>query len=128
MAAEEAAAEAARAEQEAAQVQAARVAVDPGSNRALAQQLLSAYGFGSDQWSCLDNLWQKESGWSHTADNPSSSAYGIPQALPGSKMGSAGSDWETNPETQIRWGLGYIAGRYGTPCAAWGHSQSHNWY
>ena len=85
-------------------------------------------GFSSDQWSCLDSLWQKESGWNHRADNPSSSAYGIPQALPGSKMSSAGSDWETNPATQIRWGLGYIEGRYGTPCSAWAHSRANNWY
>lgn len=63
-----------------------------------------------------------------TADNPSSSAYGIPQALPGRKMSSAGADWRTNPATQISWGLGYIANRYGTPCAAWSHSRSHNWY
>jgi hypothetical protein len=62
------------------------------------------------------------------ADNPNSSAYGIPQALPGSKMASAGPDWANNPITQIRWGLGYIADRYGSPCGAWGHSQSHGWY
>ena len=62
------------------------------------------------------------------ADNPSSSAYGIPQALPGSKMASAGSDWESNPATQIEWGLGYIADIYGTPCGAWDHSQSNGWY
>ena len=66
----------------------------------------------------------RESGWNVYADNPSSSAYGIPQALPGSKMASAGADWATNPVTQIRWGLGYIQDRYGSPCGAWGHSQS----
>ncbi|MFC5380712.1 phospholipase [Aquipuribacter nitratireducens] len=115
------------AEEEAARA-AAAAAATPGSNRALGQQLLAEAGFGAGQWSCLDALWQKESNWSHTADNPTSSAYGIPQALPGSKMASAGSDWETNPATQIRWGLGYIADRYGTPCAAWEHSQAHNWY
>ena len=101
---------------------------DPGSSRAIAQQMLSERGFGNGQWSCLDDLWQKESGWDHTADNPSSSAYGIPQSLPGSKMASAGSDWETNPATQISWGLGYIESRYGSPCAAWEHSVSNNWY
>ncbi len=90
--------------------------------------MLGEYGWGGDQWSCLDKLWQKESGWRHTADNPSSSAFGIPQALPGSKMSSAGGDWASNPATQIRWGLGYIDGRYGTPCAAWSHSVSNNWY
>ncbi|WP_235529930.1 MULTISPECIES: lytic transglycosylase domain-containing protein [unclassified Nocardioides] len=96
--------------------------------RGVARALLSEFGFGSDQFGCLDSLWTKESGWNPSADNPSSSAYGIPQALPGSKMSSAGADWATNPATQIRWGLGYIQDRYGTPCSAWGHSQSHNWY
>jgi hypothetical protein len=76
----------------------------------------------------LSALWKKESGWNHFAMNRSSGAYGIPQALPGEKMASAGSDWATNPATQIQWGLGYIEGRYGTPCAAWGHSQAKNWY
>lgn len=130
-AAEEAAAEAAEQaeqEQERAEAAAATGPVDPGSNRALGLDLMLSWGFGEDQWSCLDSLWQKESGWRHTADNPSSSAYGIPQALPGSKMSSAGADWETNPATQIRWGLGYIEGRYGNPCAAWAHSKARNWY
>ena len=126
-AAAEAAEEAAEQQERAAAAAASR-AVDPGSNRALGQELMLSWGFSSDQWSCLDSLWQKESGWNHRADNPSSSAYGIPQALPGSKMGSAGSDWETNPATQIRWGLGYIEGRYGTPCSAWAHSKANNWY
>ena len=96
--------------------------------RQIAQALLSEFGFGQDQFSCLDSLYSSESGWRINADNPSSSAYGIPQALPGSKMASAGPDWETNPVTQIRWGLGYIEDRYGSPCGAWGHSQSHGWY
>ncbi|HWJ10288.1 MAG TPA: lytic transglycosylase domain-containing protein [Nocardioides sp.] len=96
--------------------------------RDIARALLPEFGFSSDQFGCLDSLWTRESGWSTTADNPSSSAYGIPQALPGSKMASAGSDWATNPATQIRWGLGYIQSRYGSPCSAWGHSESHNWY
>ncbi len=90
--------------------------------------MLSSYGWGMDQWSCLDSLWQRESNWNHTAMNPSSGAYGIPQSLPGSKMASAGADWQTNPATQIRWGLGYIQGRYGSPCGAWGHSQARGWY
>src|SRR5690606_26581320 len=68
---------------------------------------------------CLEKLWTAESGWKHRADNPTSSAYGIPQSLPGSKMAAAGSDWRTNPTTQITWGLDYITDRYGTPCAAW---------
>ena len=90
--------------------------------------LLAEFGFSSDQFGCLDSLYIRESNWNPRADNPSSSAYGIPQALPGSKMASAGADWATNPVTQIRWGLGYIRDRYGSPCGAWGHSQSHGWY
>lgn len=85
------------------------------------------YGWGDDQFSCLSSLWQKESGWNYQAYNPSG-ATGIPQALPGSKMASAGSDWQTNAATQIAWGLGYISSVYGTPCSAWGHSQAMNWY
>ena len=100
--------------------------VSPGSARDIARSQLAARGW-SDQFGCLDRLWQKESGWRTTASNPSG-AYGIPQALPGSKMASAGDDWRTNPATQIRWGLGYIKGRYSTPCGAWSHSQSTGWY
>jgi len=96
--------------------------------RDIARALLGEFGFSSSQFGCLDLLWTRESNWRWNADNPSSSAYGIPQALPGSKMSSAGSDWATNPATQIRWGLGYIKARYGSPCGAWGHSQSHGWY
>jgi hypothetical protein len=99
-----------------------------GDPRTVARSLLAEFGFSTDQFSCLDALWTKESGWNVHANNPTSSAYGIPQALPGEKMASAGADWATNPATQIRWGLGYIAARYGTPCGAWGHSQSYNWY
>ncbi|MCY7287980.1 MAG: G5 domain-containing protein, partial [Cryobacterium sp.] len=73
-------------------------------------------------------LWNKESGWRVNAENSSSGAYGIPQALPGSKMATAGDDWQTNPATQIQWGLGYISGRYGTPCGAWAHSSDVGWY
>lgn len=101
---------------------------NPGGNRGIAQGMLGSFGWGMDQWGCLDSLWQKESNWNHTAMNPSSGAYGIPQSLPGNKMASAGADWQTNPATQIRWGLGYIQGRYGSPCNAWAHSQAHNWY
>lgn len=96
--------------------------------KATAQQLMSStYGWGGDQFSCLDSLWNKESGWNYQAYNPSG-ATGIPQALPGSKMASAGSDWQTNAATQIAWGLDYISRAYGTPCSAWGHSQAMNWY
>ncbi len=82
----------------------------------------------SAQWSCLDELWTHESGWRWNADNPTSSAYGIPQALPGTKMATAGDDWLTNPVTQIAWGLGYINDRYGSPCSAWSFWQANNWY
>ncbi len=100
-----------------------------GSNRALGKQMAEdLYGWTGDQWSCLDNLWIKESNWRHTAENRSSGAYGIPQSLPGTKMSSAGSDWRTNPATQIKWGLGYIKNRYGSPCGAWAHSVDKNWY
>ncbi len=101
---------------------------DPGTAQALARDLVLARGLDEQQYQCLYALWAKESGWNHFAQNRSSGAYGIPQALPGSKMASAGDDWATNPETQIRWGLGYIEARYGTPCDAWGHSQRRGWY
>lgn len=94
----------------------------------IARALMGDFGFGQDQFGCLDLLWTRESNWNVYADNPTSSAYGIPQSLPGSKMASAGSDWATNPVTQITWGLGYIQDRYGSPCSAWGHSQSVGWY
>ncbi|WP_239526081.1 lytic transglycosylase domain-containing protein [Microbacterium sp. B35-30] len=100
----------------------------PADAQATARAMLGNYGWGDDQFGCLVSLWNKESGWNYQAYNRSSGAYGIPQALPGSKMGSAGADWQTNPATQIAWGLGYISGRYGTPCGAWGHSQSTGWY
>ncbi len=96
--------------------------------RTIAKAMLGDFGFGSDQFSCLDSLYTGESGWNVHADNPSSSAYGIPQALPGSKMASAGPDWADSAATQIKWGLGYIAARYGTPCGAWGFKQGHGWY
>jgi hypothetical protein len=99
----------------------------PGSAQAIALGILTAQGMGQDQYSCLVSLWNRESHWSVTAANPDG-AYGIPQALPGSKMGSAGPDWQTNATTQITWGLGYIKGRYGTPCGAWAHSQATGWY
>jgi hypothetical protein len=100
----------------------------PEGAKATAYAMLQARGWGDDQYSCLVSLWNKESGWNYQAMNRSSGAYGIPQALPGSKMSSAGADWQTNAATQISWGLGYISGRYGTPCGAWGQSQSVGWY
>jgi hypothetical protein len=102
---------------------------DVKANQAFAKSFMeSQYSWGEDQHSCLVDLWNRESGWRHTADNPNSSAYGIPQALPGSKMVSAGADWKTNPETQIKWGLKYINNRYETPCGAWSAFKKKGWY
>lgn len=102
--------------------------VQPGSARAIAKKMLKDRGWGDDEFKCLDALWQRESGWRVTAHNTSSGAYGIPQAMPGSKMASAGADWKTSAETQIKWGLGYVKGRYKTPCGAWAHFQAKHWY
>jgi hypothetical protein len=99
----------------------------PTAAQAIARDMLLARGWGDDQFGCLVELWNHESGWNVYASNPSG-AYGIPQALPGSKMATAGADWETNPATQISWGLGYITGRYGTPCGAWDTFSSQGWY
>ncbi|AGL17823.1 transglycosylase SLT domain-containing protein [Actinoplanes sp. N902-109] len=96
-------------------------------NRAIGCALTLQAGFGIAQFPCLNNLWNHESGWNEKAANPSG-AYGIPQALPGSKMGQFGSDWQTNPATQIKWGLSYIKGRYDSPCGAWSYFQAHNNY
>jgi hypothetical protein len=94
----------------------------------IARSLMPSYGWSpSSQFGCTVNLWNRESGWNVHAANPSG-AYGIPQAKPGSKMASAGPDWQNNATTQIKWGYGYIKSRYGTPCAAWAHSQSSGWY
>ncbi len=98
-------------------------AVAPGTARAIGLEMVLARGWDQQEFACLDSLWTRESNWRVNAQNTRSGAYGIPQALPGSKMASAGADWQTNPATQITWGLGYIASRYGTPCAAWAHSQ-----
>jgi hypothetical protein len=103
-------------------------APDPGTAEAVAYQLLPAFGFNAKaQYGCLYQMWMRESGWRYNAEN-ASGAYGIPQALPGSKMASAGPDWETNVTTQIKWGLGYIKARYGTPCGAWAFWQANGWY
>jgi len=101
---------------------------DPDGAQAIAYDLVEGRGWSEGEFRCLVALWSRESGWNSTAQNPSSGAYGIPQALPASKMASAGADWATNPETQIRWGLGYIDARYGSPCGAWGHSERKGWY
>lgn len=97
-------------------------------NRAIGCALTLEAGFGLDQFACLNQLWNKESGWNHKAENPSSGAYGIPQSYPGDKMASVGADWRTNPATQITWGLGYIKGRYSNPCGAWSTSQNTGSY
>ena len=100
----------------------------PGTAQSIAYQLLPSFGFDAKtQFGCLNNIWMRESGWRVNAAN-ASGAYGIPQALPGSKMATAGPDWQTNATTQIKWGLGYIKGRYGTPCGAWGFWEAHGWY
>ena len=98
-----------------------------GSPQQIAEAMLASFGWSSSQFSCLDPLWAQESGWSVTAENPDG-AYGIPQALPGSKMASAGPDWQISAATQIKWGLEYIQGTYGSPCAALAHEQATGWY
>jgi hypothetical protein len=101
---------------------------NPGTAKSIAYNMLPSFGFNQgSQYTCLVSLWNQESTWRWNAEN-ASGAYGIPQALPGSKMASAGSDWRTNPATQIRWGLGYIKQIYGTPCGAWSHEESAGWY
>ena len=93
-----------------------------------AEILVSDQGWGDGQFQCLDRLWARESMWNYRAQNASSGAYGIPQALPGSKMASVAADWQTNPITQMKWGVNYISNVYGTPCSAWAHSQQYGWY
>ncbi|MCI0158666.1 hypothetical protein KNO15_18345 [Leifsonia shinshuensis] len=104
--------------------------VDPAAAQAYASSRLGAFGWAQDQMGCLIKLWNHESGWRADAYNSSSGAYGIPQSLPASKMASAGSDWMTNQNTQVDWGLDYINRAYGSPCAAWNFEMSHdpNWY
>ena len=100
-----------------------QAAKDP---RSVARSLLGEYGFADDQFGCLDALWVSESDWEVDADNPTSSAYGIPQAL--TETHDLPADYMTNAETQIRWGLGYIADSYGSPCSAWSFKQGNGWY
>jgi hypothetical protein len=111
-----------------AQVRQALLTKAKSDPKAAARLMAGDRGWGAGEFTCLDSLWTKESGWRWNADNAGSDAYGIPQALPGSRMASVGSDWATNPITQIKWGLQYISSRYGTPCAAWAHSGALNWY
>ncbi|MGN6443943.1 lytic transglycosylase domain-containing protein [Amnibacterium sp.] len=98
-----------------------------GTAQTFAARAVAGRGWAPSEFSCLVNLWNRESGWSTHAANPSG-AYGIPQALPGSKMATAGPDWQNNYQTQITWGLGYISGSYGSPCGAWAHSNAYGWY
>jgi resuscitation-promoting factor RpfB len=101
---------------------------DPGTAQRIAYNMLSSFGWApGTYYSCLNNIYTRESGWRYNAEN-ASGAYGIPQALPGSKMASAGADWMTNPATQIKWGLGYIQERYGDPCSAWSYWEAHGYY
>ena len=100
----------------------------PEAAKAAAKSMLPAYGWDESQYQCLEIMWTKESAWDYAAENPGSGAYGIPQSLPADKMGSIAPDWRTNAVTQIKWGLGYIKERYGSPCEAWAWWQAHNWY
>ncbi|UGQ09387.1 lytic transglycosylase domain-containing protein [Yinghuangia sp. ASG 101] len=133
VAAEKAAAAKAAAEKKAAEERAAaekasrdqeRTAVTSGDPKAIARSMIAS----DAQFSCFSNIVSRESGWKVTATNPSSGAYGLVQALPGSKMASAGADWRTNPATQIKWGLSYMNSRYGSPCEAWAFWQANHWY
>jgi hypothetical protein len=101
---------------------------NPGTAQSIGYNMLPQFGFSQKtQWGCLLDLWNRESGWIYDAEN-ASGAYGIPQALPGDKMASAGADWQTNPATQIKWGLGYITQIYGTPCGAWDFELANGYY
>ena len=101
----------------------------PAFNKRYAScRMQEKYKWGSKEYGCLVTMWNHESGWRVTAHNRSSGAHGIPQSLPGSKMASAGSNWYSNPFTQVNWGLMYIKVRYGTPCKAWYFWQRHHWY
>jgi hypothetical protein len=105
------------------------LARDPDGAREVAKSLMEEkYGWGDKQYACLDDLWIKESNWNYRASNKRTGAHGIPQALPATKMDSAGTDWRTNPVTQISWGLRYIDVRYDTPCKAWAKFKRSNWY
>ncbi|MEY9843890.1 hypothetical protein ABH940_000954 [Streptacidiphilus sp. BW17] len=112
------------ASREAAAQRAQLVSYSPGSVQALAASIIGS----TTQFECFSQIVTRESGWNYQATNASSGAYGLVQALPGDKMASAGADWQTNPATQIRWGLNYMNSRYGSPCGAWSFWQAHSWY
>jgi hypothetical protein len=101
---------------------------DPGTAKSIAYNMMSSFGWSpATYFTCLDDVWTRESNWIYDAEN-ASGAYGIPQALPGYKMATAGADWQSNPATQIRWGLGYIQQVYGNPCAAWNFELANGYY
>lgn len=100
----------------------------PSAARQVARAMLPQFHWSAGQFTYLNRLWSRESGWNRYASNPYSGAYGIPQAVPGSKMASAGPNWRSNAVTQIRWGLRYIRGRYGSPRSAWNHELAYGWY
>ena len=99
-----------------------------GAKRIAKEMMATEYGWGEGQYKCLNRLWTKESNWNYQARNPRSGAHGIAQALPASKMEKVGTDWRTNPITQIQWGLLYVSERYDTPCAAWNKFRRSNYY
>ena len=101
---------------------------NPNTAQSIAYSMMASFGFDPKTYfGCLLDIWNRESGWVYDAENPSG-AYGIPQALPGSKMATAGADWQTNPATQIKWGLGYIKAIYGNPCSAWAFEEADGYY
>ena len=101
---------------------------NPNTAQSIAYNMMGSFGFSpTTYFGCLVDIWNRESGWVYDAEN-ASGAYGIPQALPGSKMSSAGPDWQTNPATQIKWGLGYIKAIYGNPCSAWAFEERNGYY
>ncbi len=102
------------------------VDISTGDPREIARALLAEFGFAESQFDCLDSLYESESGWRIDADNPTSSAYGIPQAL--TQLHDLPADYNTSAEAQIRWGLGYIEDTYGTPCSAWSFKSGNGWY
>jgi hypothetical protein len=102
----------------------AQAASESSQAQAMAKKMIG----NSAQYTCFAKIVDHESDWKVNATNASSGAYGLVQALPGSKMSSAGSDWKTNPKTQIKWGLDYMKDRYGSPCGAWNFWQANNWY
>jgi hypothetical protein len=106
----------------------AMTASKPRTPRQIARSMLKSHGWKIGQFTYVNRLWMHESGWNPRASNPYSGAYGIPQAVPGSKMASCGRDWRTNPRTQIRWGLHYIKMRYKSPRGAWRHEVNYGWY